>query len=183
MKNLTDRELVDLFQSGKDEEGVFRQLMTRYQERLYWLIRRFLQTHEDTDDVLQNTFVKIWKGMPSFRSDSELYTWMYRIAVNEAISFRKQNLKQQNISAGEAGDYLVSRAQADPWYDGDKLYDRLIRAVEQLPERQRQIFQLKYFEDLKYEEISKILNTSVGALKASYHHAVKKIQQSISKED
>jgi len=183
MQKPSDQELLGLIRNGKDIEKAFRLIVEKYQERLYWLIRRYVQVHEDADDVLQNTFIKVWRGLGTFRSDSELFTWIYRIAVNEAISHRNQQIKRMKTNAEEFSEAVVNRVKADSWYDGDALYDQLIKAIEQLPEKQKLVFEMKYFQEMKYEEMSKILNTSVGALKASYHHATKKIHEIFDNED
>jgi RNA polymerase sigma factor (sigma-70 family) len=151
-------------------------LVDAYQERLYWHIRRIVLNHDDADDVVQNTFVKIFQNIHGFKGESQLYSWMYRIATNEALNFIKSHAKQSAISTQ---DYLMVKAeqlQSDVYFDGGELELQLQKALAQLPEKQRLVFQMKYFDDLKYEDISRILGTSVGALKANYHHAVAKIK-------
>jgi RNA polymerase sigma-70 factor (ECF subfamily) len=139
--------------------------------------------HEDTDDVLQNTFNKRWKGLPGFRETSGLFTWMYRIATNEAITFLKARQKDRAMIADDPDDYIKDRLKSDPFFDGDELFRKLLLAIEQLPPKQKRVFQMKYFDEMTYEDMAKILETSVGALKASYFHAVRKIQASFENSD
>jgi len=154
----------------------FNMLVNKYKERVYWLIRRIVIDHNDTDDVVQDTFVKIWKNLNSFRHDSELFTWIYRIATNEALTFIKNKKKKSFLSFGQYEESLMGRLKDDNFFEGDEIQLKLQKAILTLPQKQRLVFNMKYFEDLKYEEISEILGTSVGALKASYHLAVKKIE-------
>ncbi len=157
-------------------ERGFRLLMQQYKQRLYWHIRRMVQTHEDADDVLQNTFIKIYRGILQFEGKSKLYTWMYRIASNEAITYLQRKNRLAGASLDEIAAAVSTRLQADPWFDGDETQRRLQQAVGLLPEKQRAVFVLRYYDEMPYEEMSAVLNTSVGALKASFHHAVKKIE-------
>lgn len=178
--NKSDEEILQLFRNKSSQSQAFSFLVKKYQERLYWQIRKIVLTHDDTDDVLQNTFVKIWKGLQNFRSDSQLFTWMFRIATNESLSFLKEKQKKYfGYSNNELEDLQIANLEADTYFNGDEAQLELQKAIVKLPEKQRLVFNMKYFDDLKYEEISEILETSVGALKASYHHAVKKIEQSI----
>lgn len=176
MPEWDDNQILQAVKTPGKEEEAFNQLVARYQERLYWHIRKILLEHEDTDDVLQNTFIKIWRSLPEFRGDSELFTWLYRIATNEALTFLKKKKKQTFAPwvdvEKKMGEHLVS----DPWFNGEEIQLKLQKAILKLPEKQRIVFNMKYFDELKYEEMAGILNTSVGALKASYHHAVKKIE-------
>ncbi len=158
------------------QEG-FRLLLSHFQERIYWHVRKFVLYHEDTNDVVQNTFIKVYKSIGKFRKESRLYTWIYRIATNEAITFMKQKHKYDIISMDEQVENVGERLQADPFFDGDAAQIILQKALAQLPDKQRLVFNMKYFDNMPYKEISEILETSVGALKASYHHAVKKIEQ------
>ncbi|WP_372751106.1 RNA polymerase sigma factor [Labilibaculum sp.] len=177
MNNKSDEEILELFHNKKTQSEAFSLLVKKYQERLYWQIRKIVLLHDDSDDILQNTFVKIWKGLHNFRSDSQLFTWMFRIATNESLTFLKEKKKKHlGYSNGELEDLLLANLEADPYFDGDKAQMELQKAILQLPEKQRLVFTMKYFDDLKYSEISEILETSVGALKASYHLAVKKIE-------
>ncbi len=174
--------LVEKLREPDSREAAFRELVVRYQERLYWHIRRIVLTHDDTDDVLQETFIKVFRNIDGFKGDSKLYSWMYRIATNEALSFLKRNSKIQGVDDGEAQEHLVQRLTADPYFDGDQAEVELQKALAALPEKQRLVFNMKYFEEMKYDEMSEVLETSVGALKASYHLAVKKIRKYL-KED
>ncbi len=157
-------------------ERGFRQMMAQYRERLYWHIRRLVLIHEDADDVLQNTFIKIYRGILQFEGKSKLYTWLYRIATNEALTHLQSRARHASASLDDAGSLAAGRLQADPWFDGDALQIRLQQAIAQLPEKQRIVFNLRYYEELPYEKMSTLLNTSVGGLKASFHHATKKIE-------
>lgn len=164
-----------LLQNEQQKPQAFEQLVKLYQEQLYWTVRRIVLYHDDANDVLQNTFIKAWRGLNNFRGESKISSWLYRIAVNEAISFLEVQRRKQNISIDEV-DFLYKKMIADSYFDGDELQTKLQQAILTLPEKQRLVFNLKYFEEMKYEEMEKILKTSVGALKASYHHAVKKIE-------
>lgn len=174
----TDNELIVKFREPGQSEQAFREIVQKYQQRLYWHIRRIVIDHDDTDDILQNSFIKIWKGLPEFRGSSGLFTWMYRIATNEALTFLKQKKGERtDWESVERG--LADELESDELFDGDELQKKLQKAVLSLPEKQRIVFNMKYFEEMKYEDMSRILRTSVGALKASYHHAVKKIESMI----
>ncbi len=168
--------LLDDLRNTETREQAFSVLVAQNKERLYWQIRRILLNHDDADDVLQNTFIKIYRNIEGFKSDSTLFTWMYRIATNEALSFLKSKARRMGMQTGELQQNLVEQLQADVYFDGDEIQLKLQEALATLPEKQRLVFNMKYFEELKYEEISKILETSVGALKASYHHASKKVE-------
>ncbi len=151
-------------------------LMSAYKERLYWHIRRMVLVHEDADDVLQNTFVKIYRGVLLFEGKSKLYTWLYRIATNEAITFLQNRKRHYSTGIDEGDNPLVTRLRADSWFDGDAVQQQLQEAITQLPDKQRTVFNLRYYDEMPYEEMSRVLDTSVGALKASFHHAAKKIE-------
>lgn len=179
---MTDQEIISLLQQPGQEEKAFRELLRVYQERLYWHVRRLVVDHTDTDDVMQNVFIKVWKALPSFRGDSGLFTWLYRIATNESLSFLKQRSLRLTRYADDPEMIAINRMESDPYFNGDEVQKKLFAVMETLPDKQRAVFQMKYFDDMKYQDISEILNTSVGALKASYHHAVKKIEQAF-KED
>lgn len=157
------------------EQG-FRLLMEKYQERLYWHIRRMVREHEDANDVIQDCFIKVYRNIHLFEGKSQLYTWLYRIATNEALTFLKKEQRQSAVSIGNGEGGLAGQLHADAYFDGDEAQRRLQRALEELPEKQRLVFNMRYFDELSYKDISSILDTSVGALKASYHHAVKKIE-------
>lgn len=171
-----DRDIIKAVKTKGKEELAFNQLVLKYQERLYWHIRKIVNDHEDTDDVLQNTMIKVWRSLTSFRSESGLYTWLYRIATNEALSFLKQKKKKSFAPWVDLEDQMGEQLEADPWFNGDEIQMKLQKAILKLPEKQRIVFNMKYFDQVKYEEMSEILGTSVGALKASYHHAVRKIE-------
>lgn len=172
---MSDGDILELISDQATLEKGFRLLMTRYQERLYWHVRRLVVTHEDADDVIQNTFIKVFKGLSGFKGNSKLYTWLYRIATNESMSFLQKNKRHQTQSTDGEQD-LTQNLRADPFFDGDEVQVRLIEAIQQLPEKQRAVFNMRYYDEMKYTEISEVLGTSVGGLKASYHHAAKKIE-------
>ncbi len=176
MSEYSDDELLERFRDESSRYDAFNRIVARYKERLYWHIRKMLIVHEDTDDVLQNTFVKAWKGLETFRGEAQLYTWLYRIATNESITFLNQKRNKQMMPLEDA-EYLLSRSlHHDAYFSGDELQLQLQKAILTLPEKQRIVFNMKYFDEMPYENMSEILGTSVGALKASYHHAVKKIK-------
>ncbi len=178
-----DRELIAELKQESTRNLAFHRLVKLYQERLYWHIRKILLSHDDTDDVLQNTFIKVWRGIENFRGESSLYTWLYRIATNEAITFLNSKKRRMFLPMNEVSEYLMENLTSDPYFEGDKLQMKLLEAVSKLPEKQRIVFNMKYFDNMKYQEMSEILETSVGALKASYHHAVKKIEEYIKSSD
>lgn len=168
-----------LVQELKQEESrakAFEVLVNTYKERLYWHIRRIVLNHDDTDDVLQNTFIKIYRNIDNFKGESKLYSWMYRIATNESLTFLKQKSKKMGVSDQELKDRLVENLEADVYFEGDEIQLKLQKALASLPDKQKLVFTMKYFQEMKYEEISEVLGTSVGGLKASYHLAVKKIE-------
>jgi RNA polymerase sigma factor (sigma-70 family) len=174
---IEEADLVARLKNPKSQNQAFGELVAQYQERLYWHIRRIVLTHQNADDVLQETFIKIFRNIDGFKGESKLYSWMYRIGTNEALSFLKRNSKIQGISGDEQQDNQLANLKADPYFDGDQAALELQKALLELPEKQRLVFNMKYFQELKYDEISAILDTSVGALKASYHLAVKKIEK------
>ena len=159
MEFIEDDEIIRLFHERKREQEAFRLLVNKYKERLYWHIRKIVINHDDTDDLLQNVFVKIWQGLQEFRNDSKLYTWMYRIATNESLNFLNE--------------------KSDTYFSGDKIQKELQRAILTLSERQRLIFNMKYFDDMPYEDMADVLGVAVGTLKATYHNAVKKIEENL----
>ncbi len=164
----------------KTQNVAFRQLVSQYSRPLYSHIRTIVIDHDDTDDVLQNTLIKVFRNLGNFKGESKLFSWMYRIATNEAITFISSKAKKNNVSNEEVQQKAIANLQADEYFEGDALELKLQKAVATLPEKQQLVFKMKYFQDLKYEEISDMLGTSVGALKASYHHAVKKIEDYIN---
>ena len=178
-----DRELIaDLKQDNK-RDLAFHVLVKKYQERLYWHIRKIVMNHEDADDVLQNTFIKVWKSIDKFREESSLYTWLYRIATNESLTFINSKKRKSYMLLNDVSEYLMENLMSDPYFEGDKIQLKLQEAILRLPDKQRIVFNLKYFDEMKYEDMSKILDTSVGALKASYHHATKKIEDHFKNTD
>lgn len=183
MAETSDKELVAQFREERTRQAAFRQIVERYQKRLYWHIRRMLVDHDDTDDVLQNAFIKAWKGLDAFKEDAQLYTWLYRIATNETLSFIRQRKADMFLRYGDVEFSIEGKLEDDHYFRGDAIQKKLQVAIQQLPEKQRLVFNMKYFEDMKYEDMSAVLETSVGALKASYHHAVKKIEAFIRNTD
>ena len=175
--NIQEEEsLLIALQSDEDINAAFSKLVTLYKQRLYWHIRNMVKSHDDTDDILQNVFIKVYKNISKFKGESKLYSWLYRIATNESITFLNQKAKKYNISNEELNLQLVQNLEADVYYNGDEMQLKLQKAIATLPQKQQQVFNMKYFQELKYREISEILETSEGALKASYHLAVKKIE-------
>lgn len=174
-----EKVFIDQLTNPKSREKAFRKLIAMYQESLYWHIRKILISHEDTNDVLQNTFLKIHKNISKFKGESKLYSWMYRIATNESLTFLSKKAKKNNVSLDEYKVTNYHSLQEDTLFNGDKIQTILQIAIEKLPYKQKLVFNMKYFDNMKYEDISEILDTSVGALKASYFHAVKKIKQHI----
>lgn len=157
----------------------FRLLVEKYSQRLYWHIRRLVILHEDADDALQNTFINVWKGIGNFRSESSLYTWLYTIATNEALALINKRKRNSSVSIHDLESYFANSHEGSTWFDGDTAQLKLTNAILRLPEKQRIVFNLRYFDEMTYEDMSKVLKTSEGALKASYHHAVKKIENII----
>ncbi|MBQ8499907.1 MAG: RNA polymerase sigma factor [Bacteroidales bacterium] len=177
---MTDSEIIRLYGSGRHEDA-FNGIVATYSERLYWHVRRFLCSHEDTNDLLQDIFIKIWTALPGFRGNSQLYTWLYRIATNETLNYlRKQKFKAM-VSLDSASEILRKKIDDDPHFNGNELQRELHKAIQRLPEKQRLVFNLRYFDEMKYEDISEITDTSVGALKASYHHAYNKVKDEMNK--
>ena len=179
---LTDRsdsELLIRFREPATKEQAFTSIIRKYQEKLYWHIRRMVVDHDDTNDVLQNMFIRVWNGLENFREDSQLYTWLYRIATNESLTFLEQQKKRSAVSLSDVESGLSNKIKADRYFDPNKLEWKLQLAIQQLPEKQRLVFSLRYYDEMPYEEMSRVLDTSEGALKASYHHAVKKIEDYI----
>ena len=173
---IDEAQLLDQLKSETHKEQAFRALITLYKERLYWHIRNIVKSHDDTDDVLQNTFLKVYKNIHNFKGDSKLFSWMYRIATNEAITFINQNAKRLQTTSEEVQTLAINKLTADVYFEGDAIQLKLQEAIALLPEKQQLVFNMKYFQQLKYTQMSEILDTSEGALKASYHIAVKKIE-------
>lgn len=177
-----DKELLAAFKDEATRERAYTRIVRKYQERLYWHIRRMVINHEDANDVLQNVFIKIWTYLENFREESNLYTWMYRIATNETLTFLEKEKKRSSLSFSDHESGLSNKLQAEKGFDANKLEWRLQQAIQSLPDKQKQVFLLRYYEEMPYEEMSKILETSTGALKASYHHAVKKVEEFLKKD-
>lgn len=177
--HLDDKELLYQFKQSATRERAFTSIIKKYQEKLYWHIRRMVIDHDDANDVLQNVFIKVWNALDNFREDSQLYTWLYRIATNESLTFLEQQKKRTSVSLSNVENGLANKVIADKHFDAGKLEWKLQLAIQQLPEKQRLVFNLRYYDEMPYEEMSKVLDTSEGALKASYHHAVKKIEEFI----
>lgn len=171
-----EKEFIESLLNPKTQNQAFQKLLLTYQKPLYFHIRNIVLDHDDTDDVLQNTFIKIFQNLKNFKGDSKLYSWMYRIATNESLTFIKQKANKNKVSTEELNTKIIDNLAADVYFEGDEIQIKLQKAIALLPTKQQLVFKMKYFEELKYEEIAVILNTSVGALKASYHHAVKKIE-------
>ena len=182
--HLDDITLLEQFKDPESREKAYTAIIKKYQERLYWHIRRMLTDHDDSNDVLQNVFIKVWNGLDKFREDSQLYTWLYRIATNETLSFIEQKKRKHSHQSLSDSDYSYeNNIRADSNFDAQKLEWKLQLGIQQLPEKQRLVFNLRYFDEMPYEEMSKVLGTSEGALKASYHHAAKKIEEYILREE
>jgi len=181
---MDDALIIAKFAEEGTREEAFRLLLKKYQQKIYWHVRRMVIDHDDADDVVQDIFVKVWKNLGNFREDSQLYTWLYRIATNECITFLNKKKQKQNVSLDDDTTAYLAETLADGnYFNGDKAQMKLQQALLTLPEKQKLVFNMKYFEDMKYEEISDVLGTSVGALKASYHLAVKKIEAFFNNHD
>ena len=176
---LDDQEMLRQFRQAETKERAFSAIIKKYQEKLYWHIRRMVVTHDDANDVLQNMFIKVWNALDNFREDSQLYTWLYRIATNESLTFLQQQKKRASVSLNDVESGLSNKVKADEGFDANKLEWKLQVAIQTLPEKQRAVFNLRYYDEMPYEEMSRVLETSEGALKASYHHAAKKISEYI----
>ena len=179
MTGATDENILALLAEARTAERGFRLLVETYQERLYWHIRRLVHEHEDANDVIQNCFLKVYRNIHKFRGNARLYTWLYRIATNEAITFLHRKKRNAAASIDDEESIVAQQLRADAYFDGDEAQLQLQTAVRQLPEKQRLVFNLRYFDEMSYQEMSEILDTSVGALKASYHLAVKKIENKL----
>lgn len=177
--SMEDNEIIELFHLKNKKEEAFRSLVDKYKEKLYWHIRKMVLNHEDTNDILQNTFVKIWQGLKEFRYESGLYTWMYRIATNESINFLNEKKRKVYGNSGEITEALENMLESDVYFSGDEIQKELQKAILKLTDRQRLIFNMKYFDDMPYEDIAAILEVAVGTLKATYHNAVKKIEENM----
>ena len=172
-----DEQLIEQLRDPQRCRKAFNEVIKIYTEPLYWQIRKMVIDHEDANDVLQNTFIKAWSSIENFRGEAKLSTWLYKIAINESITFINIEKQRNNVSLDDDDSFLINSLASDEWFDGDDLRLELQKAINSLPEKQRLIFNMRYFDDMKYEDMSEILGTTVGALKASYHHAVKKIEK------
>ena len=181
MNGYNEKEIIALLQDPLRQREAFEQIVKEYSEQLYRQIRRMVFSHEDANDLLQNTFVKAWLNIDYFRGDAKMSTWLYRIAFNECLTFLNKQRANNQISIDEINAEMIGKLESDPYFDGDATQKAFLKAIQSLPEKQRIVFNLKYFKEMKYEEISEILGTSIGGLKASYHHAVKKIEAFIEK--
>jgi RNA polymerase sigma-70 factor (ECF subfamily) len=177
MADHADIDLLHRFRVPATREAAFTDLIKKYQERLYWHIRRMVVSHEDANDLLQNVLIRVWNALEKFREESQLYTWLYRIATNECLSFLEQQKKKVTLALSDDENGMERQLKADTHFDANQLEWKLQLAIQQLPEKQRLVFSLRYFDEMPYEEMSKVLDTSEGALKASYHHAAKKIER------
>ncbi|WP_366187055.1 sigma-70 family RNA polymerase sigma factor [Flavobacterium ovatum] len=177
---LEEKDFIERLLDPRTQNESFQKLLFDYQKPLYNHIRNIVLNHDDADDVLQNTFIKVFQHLKNFKGESKLFSWMYRIATNEALTFLNQKVKKSGITSETLQNKVIDNLKSDTYFDGDELQIKLQRAITLLPEKQQLVFKMKYFEELKYEEISEIVGTSVGALKASYHHAVKKIEAFIT---
>lgn len=179
----TEKEIILKLQEPDQQREAFEWIVNTYKEQLYYQIRRMVLSHEDADDLLQNTFIKAWNNLEYFRGEAKLSTWLYRIALNECLNFLNKQRAQKHLSIEESEANLLNQLESDPYFDGNQTQLLFEKAIQTLPEKQRIIFHLKYFQDMKYNEISEIMGTSIGALKASYHHAVKKIEEFFKQND
>ncbi|WP_247232200.1 RNA polymerase sigma factor [Telluribacter sp. SYSU D00476] len=180
---MSDEELLELYSNPETRRNAFNQLVRKYQQKVYWLVRKMVVDHDDANDITQEVFIKAWTALENFRGDAKLYTWLYRIASNEAINFLNKKRRRFFVPIHDVEGELTEKLESDPVVSGDEVQLKLQKAILKLPEKQRLVFNLKYYEDLPYEEISEITGTSVGALKASYHWAVKKIEDFLNGTD
>ena len=178
----TETELISQLQAKGNKDAAFKELVAQYKERLYWHIRNIVKSHDDADDVLQNTFIKVYRSIDGFKGESKLYSWLYRIATNEAITLINKNAKRLQITNEEAQNLALNNMESDVYFEGDAIQLKLQKAIATLPEKQQLVFNMKYFQEIKYKDMSQILETSEGALKASYHIAVKKIEAYLTKD-
>jgi RNA polymerase sigma factor (sigma-70 family) len=176
-----DDEIIKIYKEG-NQHYAFNLLVGKYKEKLYYIIRRMVIDHDDADDLVQNTFIKVWEALPDFRQEASLYTWLYKIAVNESITFLNKKKKKFLIPLVNVEHALTSKLESDAYFEGSDIQMKLQKAILKLPEKQRLVFNMKYFDEMKYEEMAEVLNTSVGALKASYHIAVGKIEEFLKRD-
>ena len=181
MAEITDAEILQQFRSEQTRERAFTQLVKKYQERLYYHIRRMVIDHDDANDVIQNMFIKVWHGLNDFREEAQLFTWLYRIATNEAITFINSKKRRGAVDFDDVSHYLSQKLSTGKYFNGDEIEQKLQQAIIKLPEKQRIVFNLRYYDEMPYEQMSRVLDTSEGALKASYHHAVRKVEEYLLK--
>ncbi|WP_047547733.1 RNA polymerase sigma factor [Psychroserpens sp. Hel_I_66] len=177
-----EQDFIKKLTNPTTKELAFKELLNLYKERLYWHIRHIVKSHDDADDVLQNTFIKVHKNIHKFKGDSKLYSWMYRIATNESLTHLNKNAKRANFSSEEHQQQAITNLKADVYFEGDDIQLKLQQAIATLPEKQQLVFNMRYFEEIKYKDMSEILETSEGSLKASYHIAVKKIEAHLTQD-
>ena len=184
MQIYNEEDILSKLKSGHPEvqKAAFGKLVAFYTEKLYWQIRKMVLSHDDANDLLQNTFIKAWMNIDMFRGDAKLSTWLYKIAVNECITFLNKQRSMNNISIDDTDVFLLGRLESDDYFDGDEAQIKLQEAILTLPEKQRLVFNMRYYDEMPYDEMSETLGTSVGSLKASYHHAVKKIEKILLEE-
>ena len=183
MPQIDESRILSLLQKPETQKDAFSEIVKAYSEKLYWVIRKMVLSHNDANDVLQNVFMKAWLNIDGFKGESMLSTWLYKIAVNESITFLNKQRNHQSVSLDNTDTFLLSKMESDAYFDGDDMQKQFQKALLTLPEKQRIVFNMKYFDEMKYEEMSEVLGTSVGALKASYHHAVQKIKDFLSIND
>lgn len=183
MKTYNEEDIISRLQDPEMCREAFGEVVKAYSEQLYWQIRRMVLSHDDANDVLQNTFIKAWDNIEYFRAEARLSTWLYRIAFNECLNFINKKRAHDQLSIDDADKEALGKLESDPYFDGDETQLLLQKAIHTLPEKQRIVFNLKYFDEMKYEDMSDIIGTSVGALKASYHHAVKKITDFLTRNN
>ena len=181
--SLSDAEILTRFKEQDGQNYAFNLLVRKYQQKLYWVVRRLVIDHDDADDLMQNVWVKVWQNLESFKAESQLYTWLYRIAANEALTFLNKKKKRFLLPIGDVEHELADKVEHDPGFNGDELVIRLQKAILKLPDKQRIVFQMRYYDEMPYEQMAEVLGTSVGALKASYHHAAKKIENYFNVND
>lgn len=177
---IDEKELVRQLQNEKTARQAFETVIKTYSQPVYWQIRKMVINHDDADDIVQNVFIKAWTNLHNFRGEAKLSTWLYKIAVNESINFINKEKQRQNINEDSGDSFLLKNIEADSFFDGDEVQKKFQEAIAKLPEKQRLVFNMRYFDEIKYEEMSDILGTSVGALKASYHHAVRKLTEMLT---
>ncbi|TGD79573.1 RNA polymerase sigma factor [Hymenobacter wooponensis] len=179
---MEDQEILAKFDDPASRNVAFNQLVRKYQQKVYWHVRKMVIDHDDADDLTQDVFMKVWNNLANFRRDASLYTWIYRIATNECLSFLSSKRRRFFLPINDVGAELAAKLEADPGLAGDDIERRLQKAILRLPDKQRLVFNMKYYDEITYEQMAEITGTSVGALKASYHHAVKKIEQYVMEE-